>query len=513
MYVTQCLHRAVRQTPQRIAVIDGAVRLTWAELAEATARFAAAMQRLGVQPGGRIAMLSRNGVDYLEYILGALGAGAVINPINLRWTAEEMAYSLRDCDTRVLIVQPEFEDVVPVLREGVPGLRHVLSTGHGGPGVVPRTAWMSEATAVPDRLRRGDDLAAILYTGGTTGKPKGVMLSHANLVSSVLGCLAHPGCGAGDNHLHSAPLFHIGGLSGLLIGLFGGATATFLPVFEPLAMLEAIAGHRVDDIFVVPTMLRLLLDHPRFAAFDTGSVRTIRYGAAPIDDSLLDRAIEAFPEAGFVQAYGMTELSPICCLLGPEDHTREARQQGRGRSAGRATVVCEVRVVDGDDQEAGRGEVGEIVVRGPTVMQGYWNRPDKTASATRGGWMHTGDLGSMDTAGYVAIVDRLKDMIITGGENVFSAEVENVVASHPAVSAVAVIGLADERWGERVHAVVVLHPGAACEAAAIQAHCRRSLAGFKVPRSVEFVEALPLSGAGKVLKAELRKTRMPLLPT
>jgi acyl-CoA synthetase (AMP-forming)/AMP-acid ligase II len=508
MYITQSLHRMVQRAPDGIATIDDDRRRTWAELAHGVALFAGAMRGLGVGPGDRVAILSRNGDHFLEYILGTLWAGGVINPVNLRWTAGEMGYSLADCDTRILLVEPAFDHLVPAIRAEAPGLLHVLSTGESDAhDIVPRSAWMVDATPVPDALRRGDDLAAILYTGGTTGRPKGVMLSHTNMVCSVMGSLAEPGCVPGEVFLHSAPLFHVGGLSSLLLSLFAGSTSAFIPAFEPLAMIETIAAHGVTDAFFVPTMLRMTIDHPRFTEFDTTSVRRIRYGAAPIDDVLLDRAIAAFPNATFTQAYGMTELSPTCCLLGPTDHSVEARADGRGRSAGRATVICEVRIVGPNDVELPRGAIGEIAVRGPTVMQGYWNMPEATASAVRDGWMHTGDLGRMDDAGYVTVVDRLKDMIITGGENVYSAEVENVVSTHPCVAAVAVIALPDERWGERVHAVIVPRPGVVADAAAVESHCRTQLAGYKIPRSIEFVEALPLSGAGKILKAELRRTR------
>jgi acyl-CoA synthetase (AMP-forming)/AMP-acid ligase II len=508
MYITQPLHRMMQRAANDVAVIDQAGRLTWSELGNEVACFAGSMQALGVGPGDRIAMLARNGAHFAEYILGTLWAGAVINPINLRWTADEMAWSLVDCYTRILIIAPEFEPLLPEIRAKAPCLRHVLSIADNpGGDIVPRREWFGTAPPVADALRNNDDLAAVLYTGGTTGRPKGVMLSHANIVCSAMGTLSQPGCSPGDVFLHSAPLFHIGGISSFIIALFGGSTGVILPGFEPLAVLEAIAAHKVSDLFLVPTMLRMTIDHPRFAEFDTSSVGRIRYGAAPIDDALLDRAIAAFPNAGFTQAYGMTELSPTCCLLAPQDHSAEARQQGRGRSAGRATSVCEVRIVDSADAELPRGEVGEIIARGPTVMKGYWNMPEETAKVLRGGWMHTGDLGRMDHAGYVTVVDRLKDMIITGGENVYSAEVENVISTHPDVAAVAVIGLPHEIWGECVHAVIVPRAGANTDTAAIDAHCRAGLAGYKVPRSIEFVDALPLSGAGKVLKTDLREMR------
>jgi acyl-CoA synthetase (AMP-forming)/AMP-acid ligase II len=489
-----------------VGVIDGDVRLTWAELGDRVARYAGAIRALGIEPGDRVAILARNGTHFIEFILGTLWAGAVINPINLRWTADEMAWSLVDCDTRILLIAPEFEPLLPEIRAKAPCLQHILAIGETtAQGVVPRSVWFDTALPVADALRCNDDLAAILYTGGTTGRPKGVMLSHANIICSAMGTLAHPGSAPHGVFLHSAPLFHIGAISGLMIALFGGSQCVLLPAFEPLAVLQTMTAHKVTDLFLVPTMLRMTIDHPRFAEFDTGSVQGIRYGAAPIDDALLDRALEAFPNAAFTQAYGMTELSPSCCLLGPDDHSAEARLHGRGRSAGRATSLCEVRIVDANDTELPRGEVGEIIVRGPTVMKGYWNLPEETAHAWRGGWMHTGDLGRMDQAGYVTVVDRLKDMIITGAENVYSAEVENVLSTHPAVAAVAVIGLPHEVWGESVHAVIVLRPGMDPDTASIEAHCRAGLAGYKIPRSMQFVEALPLSAAGKVLKTALRQ--------
>lgn len=508
MYITQALHRQIQRAADDVAVIDGDVALTWAELGERVARHAGAIRALGIEPGDRVAILARNGAHFVEFILGTLWAGGAINPINLRWTAAEMAWSLVDCSTRVLLIAPEFEPLLPEIRAKAPCLQHVLGTGETtAQGVVPRSAWFDTALAVEDALRRDNDLAAVLYTGGTTGRPKGVMLSHANIICSVMGTLTHTGSAPHGVFLHSAPMFHIGAISALMIALFGGAQCVILPAFEPLAVLEAIERHKVTDMFLVPTMLRMTIDHPQFARFDTSSIMGIRYGAAPIDDALLDRALAAFPNAGFTQAYGMTELSPTCCLLGPEDHSAEARLEGRGRSAGRATSLCEVRIVDADGVEVPRGQVGEIAVRGPTVMQGYWNLPEETAHALRGGWMHTGDLGRMDEAGYVTVVDRLKDMIITGAENVYSAEVENVVSTHPAVAAVAVIGLPHELWGETVHAVIVLRPGAQPDEASIEAHCRAGLAGYKIPRSMEFVDALPLSAAGKVLKTALRQQR------
>jgi acyl-CoA synthetase (AMP-forming)/AMP-acid ligase II len=496
--ITQCLHRMDRQAPNRAAAVDAGGTLNWNELSARVATFAGALQERGLTPGGRVAMLARNGTDFLVYVLGTFWAGGVINPVNLRWTAGEIGYSLENCQTRFLIVDPEFAALVPDIRAAAPGLSHVVETG------ARLQAWIDAATPVKDALRRGDDLAAILYTGGTTGFPKGVMLSHTNLVSSMLGSIACQHGLAGDRYLHTAPLFHIGALSGLFVALFSGSTNHFLPAFEPLAVIEAVARDRIAELFLVPTMIRMVVDHPRFAEFEMGSVQRVRYGASSIDGALLDRAIAAFPNAGFVQAYGMTELSPTVTILGPEDHGAEARANGRLLSAGRATPTTEVRIVGPDDEELPCGDVGEIVARGPTVMLGYWQMPEATAEAMRGGWMHTGDLGRMDDEGYITVVDRLKDMIITGGENVYSAEVENALATHHDVAGLAVVAVPDPKWGERVHTVVVPRGDVILTPDALIAHCRNTLAGYKIPRSFAFVDALPLSAAGKVLKNVLR---------
>lgn len=505
MYLTQCLHRMVQQAPQAPAATDAKESLDWAALHDRIARLAGALRASGVEPGDRVAMLAPNGIDFLAYVLGTFWAGGVINPVNLRWTPAEIGFSLEDCGTRILIVDQSFAELIPAIREQAPGLRHVVQIGGDAvEGASDYAAWLAGAEPVEDALRRSDDLAAILYTGGTTGKPKGVMLSHNSLAASMLGNMARTGPASG-HYLHTAPLFHIGALSGLFIALFSGSHNRFLPGFEPVAVMEAIHRDHVSELFMVPTMIRMLIDHPRFPEFDMASVTRIRYGASSIDGALLDRAILAFPNAAFQQAYGMTELSPVATVLGPEDHGPEARTNGRLRSAGRANATCEVKIVDAEDCEVARGEVGEIVVRGPNVMLGYWNRPDATAEALRGGWMHTGDMGRMDEAGYVTVVDRLKDMIISGGENIYSAEVESALSTHPQVGQAAVIAVPDERWGERVHAVIVPRPGEAPDPKCLSDHCRTTIAGYKVPRSYEFTDALPLSAAGKVLKNVLRE--------
>jgi len=505
MYMTQPLHRHLRESPDECAARDLNGELTWTELADQVSRFAGALVRDGLSPGDRVAMLARNESAYMVYVLGTFWAGGVINPVNWRWTAREIALSLVDCETRILIVSEEFTDLLDTIRAAAPCVNIIIAMGNKRcKDAIGYSEWLADADLIPDAIRRGEDLAAIMYTGGTTGQPKGVMLSHNNISSSLFGMAIANDAPATPEHLHIAPLFHIGALANLFLGFLTGATSSFLPSFEPESVLQAIERWRITELFLVPTMISMVINHPAFASYDVSSLRRLRYGAAPIDERLLVEAMAAFPEAGFVQGYGMTELAPVATVLPPSDHLPKNRSAAKLRSAGRATPVCEVRVVGPDNQELPRGDVGEIVVRGPNVMIGYWGLAEETTKAIRDGWMNTGDLGMMDEEGYITIVDRAKDMIVTGGENVFSAEVENAIATHSEVAAVAVIAMPDKVWGERVHAVIVPRHGAGlCDDRVVE-HCRSLLAGYKVPRSVEFVESLPLSAAGKVLKSVLR---------
>ncbi|MFC4947914.1 acyl-CoA synthetase [Pseudonocardia sp. GCM10023141] len=504
MYLTQALHRAVQQTPDQPATIFGERRRTWAECADRVARLAGAFQALGVAPGDRIAILALNSDNYHEYLLATPWADAVLNPVNVRWSPAEIAYSLVDSDTRVLLVDDAFAAMVPALREQCPDLATVIHCGEAPTpdGTLGYEALIAEHEPVPDAHRSGDALAGIFYTGGTTGFPKGVMLSHTNMLVSALGSTANGGfMTRGGRLLHTAPMFHLADIAAWVAGCALGSTHVIVAMFDPVAVIAAIEKHATTDALLVPLMIQVLADHPAAQTADLSSMQNLIYGASPISEAVLERAVKILPTADFTQAYGMTELSPVATMLGAADH-RDATLR---RSAGRAAPHCEVRIVDAEDNEVPRGTVGEVVARGGHVMLGYWNKPEETAAALRGGWMHTGDGAYMDERGYVFVVDRIKDMIVTGGENVYSAEVENALAQHPAVASCAVIGVPDAEWGERVHAVVVLQAGSAPTPEEIRAHVKTLIAGYKAPRTVEFVEALPVSGAGKILKRELRK--------
>ncbi|MCD2190432.1 long-chain-fatty-acid--CoA ligase [Actinomycetospora soli] len=507
MYVTQGLHRAAHETPDLPATVFGDRTRTWAQSLDRVARLAAALQGLGVASGDRVAILSLNSDRYHEALLAVPWAGGIVVPLNVRWSAAEVAYALTDADARVLLVDDALLPLVPRVRAEAPTLRHVVHVGDGPTpeGALPSEGLVEGHDPVPDAHRRGDDPFGVYYTGGTTGASKGVVLSHANLLVSALGMLATGDVmRPGGTLLHAAPMFHLADGATWLARTVLGGTHVILPSFTPGGVADAIERYRITDALLVPTMIQMLVDAPEARGADLTSLRHLVYGASPISAAVLDRATSRLPDCGFVQAYGMTELAPVATLLRPADHGVEQLR----RSAGRAAPHAEVRIVDADDREVPRGTVGEIVVRGGHVMQGYWNRPEETAAALRGGWMHTGDAGWMDDAGYVFVVDRIKDMIITGGENVYSAEVENALAAHPAVASCAVIGVPDDRWGERVHAVVVLRDGVAAPPAdELREHVAERIARYKAPRSVEYLEALPISGAGKILKRELRAAR------
>ena len=505
MHLTQPLHKALIEKPDAEALVCGPRRTCFAALADQVARLAGLLKRLGLQAGDRVGMLGPNSDHYAAYFYAVWWAGGVINPVNLRWSAREIAYSLDDCDTRILLVDPACQALaaeLPALSRSLCTLLH-WGAGPAPAGWVVGPAALAQTDPLPDQHRHGSDLAAVMYTGGTTGRPKGVMLSHANLYLNVL-CTN----GAAQRPLHAvglqaAPMFHVGGMSLTLQLMQRLCKQVILPGFDELGLLQALASEHGSETFLVPTMLKRLVEHPQFGDFDTSSLQLVLYGAAPIDEALLAHARQALPAADFCQLYGMTELSPVVTVLPAWCH-RPGQPAQRLRSVGLPVPIAELRIVDAHGQAVPVGTVGEITVRGPLVMAGYWGQPGQTAEALRGGWMHTGDGGRADADGFIYVVDRLKDMIVSGGENVYSAEVENAITQLPAVSQAAVIGVPDARWGERVHAVVVRRPGHSLDAAALQAHCRTQIAGYKCPRSVEFRAELPLSAAGKVLKHALR---------
>jgi acyl-CoA synthetase (AMP-forming)/AMP-acid ligase II len=508
-YVTQPLHRALQQCPNRPMTIFGDRTRTVSQFVDRVARLAAGLRSLGVKPGDRVGMLALNSDRYMEYFFAVPWAGGVLNSCNTRWSPAEIVYSLEDCETNYLIVDDTFKDAAASFRAQAKSLRYLIYAGEGATpnGMIGYEALIEGSTPMPDTRRGGDELLGVFYTGGTTGFPKGVMISHRGFMASSLAMLAEGVCPRDCPILRAAPMFHMADGAFGYAGVLANATHVVIAAFHPTRVLEAISRHKVSATVLVPTMIQMLIADPAAKTTDMSSLRRLVYGASPIAERTVIDLMSLWPHVELMQAYGQTELSPLATVLGPEHHFAEGRAAGMLRSCGRASYCVEIAIVDSASKEVPRGTVGEIAARGPNVMRGYWNKPEQTKAAmTDDGWLRTGDGAYMDERGYVFIIDRVKDMIVTGGENVFSAEVENAIGSHPAVAMCAVIGIPSEEWGEAVHAVVVAKNNAyAPFAEEIIAHCKQSIAGYKCPKSVEFRASLPLSGAGKILKAELRE--------
>jgi acyl-CoA synthetase (AMP-forming)/AMP-acid ligase II len=508
MQITSIIRRAAQINPKGIATIYEGRQQTWSQMLDRVARLAGGLQQLGMKSGDRVALLSLNSDRFIEYYFAVVWGGGAMMPMNIRWAGAECAYALNDAQAEILMVDETFKGVAAELRADVKGLKTIIYCGDGEtPDGMENYENIVACNAPAEDAGRGsDDLAGIFYTGGTTGFPKGVMLSHTNFYVGGVANAHELNMEEGTVYLHAAPMFHIADLIWFSAVSFMAGTHVIIPMFTPDGTLAAIEKHKPSQVLLVPVMLQLVMQSDKLAQTDVSSLRQIAYGASPITQAVLVNAFKKFPNSSFIQAFGQTELSPIASVLSADYHVLEGPKAGKLRSAGRATRVCEIKVVDADMQELPRGDVGQIAVKGPTTMLGYWNKPEVTAETIRDGWLLTGDAGYMDEDGFIFLMDRVKDMIVTGGENVYSAEVENALGQHPAVATSAVIGIPSEQWGESVHALVILHPGAEISAQALQKHCHTLIAGYKCPHSIEFRKTpFPLSGANKVLKTELRK--------
>ncbi|HUB10637.1 MAG TPA: long-chain fatty acid--CoA ligase [Acetobacteraceae bacterium] len=502
MHLGQGLKRAVQTRPQAPSTIFGERRRSWRQTAERIARIAGGLQANGVGKGDRVAILALNSDRYFELLFAVPAVGGMTVPLNTRLAPPEIAYMLDDSGATVLFTDAAMAQSVAALQGRLGQVRQVYWLDDTPPPAGTRDfESLLTAPAAPEFEAQDDDVAGIYYTGGTTGVSKGVMLTHRNLVTNAAGIIVAVGYSSDSVYLHAPPMFHLAdGASTFAVTMLGGKHV-FIPRFDPAAVVAMVAQERVTNTLLVPTMINALVNYPDLDKHDLSTLTMIPFGASPMPDAVLQRATEKLPWCRFLHLYGMTEGAPLCTALEP----RDMQVPGRSRSCGKAAMLCEVRIADADDNEVPPGVVGEVQVRGPNIMLGYWNKPEQTATALRGGWYHSGDGGFMDDDGYFYIVDRLKDMIISGGENIYSAEVENAILTLDAVGEAAVIGIPDEKWGEAVHAVVVPRPGRSVTEAAVIAHCRELIAHYKCPRSVEVRDRpLPLSGAGKVLKTELR---------
>ena len=497
MNVVYCLRHARQVHGDKLAFEHEGRQATWREFYCIVEESAHRLRELGIQKGDRVAVLMANSPAYLELYYSTAMVGAIIVPLNTRWAVQEMRSTIEDSGSKLLLVDERYAALAAELG-GIQTAPWPVQNGALRAPTVPQFDYEDPAE---------DDIAGLFYTSGTTGGPKGAMLTHRNVYSNAMhGLATPPGLAPGARYLHAAPMFHLADAGFVhMVTLMGGCHC-FVPAFEPKAVLEAIEEHRITDTVLIPTMINMLLNHPAFSQYDLSSICGIRYGGSPMPLTLLREAMKKL-NCGFTQAYGMTETSPLLTMLAPEDHCLDVADNGRFapvKSAGRPIPGVEVRVVDDRDRDVPTGEIGEIVARGANVMKGYWNRPEINAEVLRGGWMHTGDLGFFDERSFLYVSDRKKDMIKTGGENVYSPEVEAAIVAHSAVLEGVVIGYPDPVWGESIRAVVVLRTGAGASAEDIIKWCRERLTHFKCPRSVVFTDALPKGGTGKVQKQVLR---------
>ncbi len=492
------LARRAEMTPDRTALVFGDRTWTYRSWNAEVQQVRHALRDAGVHAGDRVATVTFNEPEFLTLAFACWQSGVILVPLNFRLTGPELAFMLRDAGVHALLCGPDFLGTIDGIRGGVP-VRRYVSLGPA-PGWTAWDDWIGRMPAAgwPHAVR-DDEVALIMYTSGTTGLPKGAMLTHANILWNNINAM-HAFATADDERvLVCAPLFHIGGLNVVtLLAVQRGGTVHLMRSFDAKGVLDAIERYRIHSMFGVPAMFLFMSQQPDFSRRDLSSLTLLICGGAPVPEAL----IETWGRRGvdFVQGYGLTETSPFCTLLPRADLKRKVG------SAGVAPMFTEVRLVDAENRPVPLGERGEIAVRGPNVMKGYWNRSEATAEAIDAeGWFHTGDIGRQDDEGYFYVLDRKKDMVITGGENVYPAEVESVLYEVPEVAEAGVIGLPDEKWGERVVAVVVRKPGASLSAEDIVAFACGRLARYKVPRQVEFVAALPRNAQGKVLKRVLRE--------
>jgi acyl-CoA synthetase (AMP-forming)/AMP-acid ligase II len=506
---------AARIFGRKEGVVCGGLRLTYREFNERCNRLSDALRRLGLNQGDRVAYLSFNCHRLLEGYFGVPQIGAVLLPLNIRLASEELAYILNDATPRLLFFDPEFIPLIEALRPSLQSVEYLIALrGSKPPWAYAKSYEEMLAEAEPQEIdyRKIDEnsIAELFYTSGTTAYPKGVMLTHRNLYLHTYYRGQSESGKDGNVGLYTVPLFHVNSWGTPHLLTLTGGRHVIMKKFDPLEVLQLVEAERVTELQMVPTMATALINHPDFAKYDLSSVKEMLIGGAPVTMPLIRELGEKMPQCEAIGGYGLTETSPVISrarikdLLASDSPEVKLRRKA---TAGFALGGAEIRVVDieGRDVKSNADEVGEVVVRSDVVMAGYWNQPEATAEAIRDDWFHTGDLATIDAEGYILIVDRVKDMILSGGENIGSAEIERVLYAHPGVLETAVIGVPDDKWGEVPKALITLKVGHTITEEEIFDHCRKHLAGFKVPRSVEIVESLPKGGTGKILKKVLRE--------
>jgi fatty-acyl-CoA synthase len=511
MPLDELLPKALKLYPKREAVVCGSLRMDYASFAERVWRLANGLESLGLERNDRVAILHENCHVFLEAYFAAAHLGLILVPLNYRLSARELAMILNDSGSKALIAQSKFRDKVDDLPKFSCELGRVIWTqiSASRQDMEYEALLRGQAPNPPGgRGLRDDDVAHLYYTSGTTGRPKGVMLTHKNVKSHALGTIAELNLSDRDHWFHVAPLFHLADAWATFAITWAGGKHVLLPAFDPLQVLKLIQEERITLSNLIPTMLNMMVNHPGAGSFDYSSLRVILSGGAPIAPEVVRKIIDTF-RCDYIQTYGMTETSPYLTLSILKDHLKGLpweKQLEFKASTGREFINVSLKVVDLEGRVVARDnkEVGEIIVKGDTVTPGYWNLPDETEKALKDGWLYTGDLAVVNEEEYVTIVDRKKDMILTGGENVYSTEVENVLYAHDAILEAAVIGVPDPKWGEAVKACVVLKPGETATEEEIIAFCKANLAGYKAPKSVDFLDALPRTGSGKIYKKGLK---------
>jgi fatty-acyl-CoA synthase len=497
--------RSYSRHPEKICLIDKGKKHTYGEVNAESNRLANALRGLGIGKGDKVAVLSKDRKEFVSAYVGLSKIGAVMVPLNHRCVARELEYMLTDCGARGLIFEAEYERVVEQMRGNLPGLSHYISLGKCESAFVATYDGLlsSFGSEEPKVEVLEDDDCAIIYTSGTTGKPKGAVMTHRTRVWCTVNILLDGSVEEDAISVQASPFFHAGGLNiGLLPNLAIGSTMILMPRLHPEDIGKAIEEEKATHILTVPTVISNLLESGALDRFDFSSLRKIYYGGASISLRDLETVLKKLPKVQFFQGYGLTESTQLT-VLKPE------YQLSKIGCTGKAHVLVDLKVVDEEDQEVGPGQTGEIVTRGPHVMTEYLNLSDETEKAFKRGWFHTGDVARVDEEGFITIVDRKKDVIISGAENIYPKEIENVLNKHPKIKEAAVFGIPDEKWGESVCAAVILKENEFLTEEDIISYCKENLASYKKPRTVRFYKSLPRNPLGKVQKGELKKMDYP----
>ena len=532
MILTETLAKALKLFPQKRAIVCGNRHWTYQEFCSRVYQLSRCLKRIGLKKDDKVAILHPNCHTFLEAYYAIPQIGAISVPINTRLSPREIAFILQDSESKVLIADVMFKNPLDPIRKEIRGIKKILWTGEDPRNSSPpdppskgpahgrtrkghpidlnyeKALQQEDAGALPAPPVDGEDIAQIYYTSGTTGRPKGVMLSHKNVTTHALGTIAELHLTDSDVWVHVAPLFHLADAWATWAITWVGGTHVLVREFDARAVLETIQREKVTLTNLIPTMLNLMVNHPDTGKFDYSSLRVLLSGGAPIAPEVVRKVVRTF-KCDYIQTYGMTETSPYLTLSILKEHLRKLSDDDQLRfksKTGREFIGVNLKVVDEQGKEIKKDEkeVGEIIVKGDIVTKGYWKLPEETKKSIKEGWLYTGDMAVIDEEGYVTIVDRKKDMILTGGENVYSTEVENVLYMHAAILECAVVGVPDQKWGEAVRAIVVLKPGQRATEQEIIQFCKEKIAHYKAPKSIDFVDALPRTGSGKIHKKNLR---------